>query len=504
MRVFISYRRGDSSGHAGRVYDAVKARLGPGAEVFIDVDSINPGVDFVRSIESAVGSCDVLLAVIGPGWIGAADADGSRRLDDPGDFVRAELEVALGRGIRVVPVLVHGAQMPRSEDLPPALMELSRREALEMSDERWAYDADRLIRSAAAAIEQETGHGCWVELGRRRHCGSCGDLRVVGTRKWGSSPTPSIPSTTTTVSASKEVRFADPLTEPINNWKTTANPDAQPCAYRFTGTGYAIKSAPEFTCPALPEFESELDSLASSRIESDVRFLSEVSPQNGGLAFGLGCRTSGSGEGSRDYFISVFASGSFSLYQNSGTGIASGFTKLSSGSNDAFRSVVGQWRRLRLDCNEMADGSLRISAWLDGRTLVKDEVVEDPWPAASVELLATASMTSPVEVEFRNLSIDGVRLAAGPFGRARALRGCWAGGCEERQDLVTEVEVCEFGPGGWGWGAFEHHRSDVGQSVGMFVAAGEGLDGLLVDPVRILVQPRTRRGGTGHRNRPRR
>lgn len=175
--------------------------------------------------------------------------------------------------------------------------------------------------------------------------------------------------------------FADPLTEPINNWKTTANPDARHCAYRFTGTGCAIKSAPEFTCPALPEFEPELDSLASSRIESDVRFLSEVSPsQDGGLAFGLGCRTSGSGEGSRDYFIEVFASGSFSLAQNSGTGVETGFTKLSSGSNEEFRSVAGQWRRLRLDCDEEADGSLRISAWLDGRTLVESEVVKEPWP----------------------------------------------------------------------------------------------------------------------------
>jgi hypothetical protein len=142
--IFISYRRQDSSGHAGRIYDALSRRFGA-EQVFLDV-GIEPGVDFVDQIDDAVGSCRLLVVVIGPHWTTMEDAKGRRRLDDPADLIRVEVEAGLRRpDVRVVPVLVQGARMPTAEELPPSLAGLTRRNALELSDGRWNYDVDRLI-----------------------------------------------------------------------------------------------------------------------------------------------------------------------------------------------------------------------------------------------------------------------------------------------------------------------------------------------------------------------
>src|SRR5215472_5327650 len=125
--IFVSYRRQDSSHLAGRLYDRLADRFGED-QVFIDVDTIEPGVDFAEEIFRAVAACTVLLAVIGPGWLTAADEGGGRRLDDPDDIVRLEIEAALARGVRVIPILVEGAVMPRRQDLPDSLGGLARRQ----------------------------------------------------------------------------------------------------------------------------------------------------------------------------------------------------------------------------------------------------------------------------------------------------------------------------------------------------------------------------------------
>lgn len=140
--IFISYRRDDSSGHAGRLFDGLSARFGE-EQVFMDIDQIEPGEDFVQVIESAVGSCEILIALIGRNWLASRDESG-RRLDNPNDFVRLEITAALVRGIPVIPVLVQGARMPRPQDLPEDLSALSRRHALELSDLRWKHDVDQL------------------------------------------------------------------------------------------------------------------------------------------------------------------------------------------------------------------------------------------------------------------------------------------------------------------------------------------------------------------------
>jgi TIR domain len=116
--IFISYRRQDTSDVAGRLYDRLADRFGE-ARVFMDVDTIELGVDFAEVITSAVGTCEVLLAVIGPNWVTATGKDG-RRLEDPDDIVRLEVEAALAREVRVIPVLVGGAVMPQRGELRTA------------------------------------------------------------------------------------------------------------------------------------------------------------------------------------------------------------------------------------------------------------------------------------------------------------------------------------------------------------------------------------------------
>ena len=119
--IFISYRRIDSAGHVGWLNDDLSERFGQD-HIFRDIETIQPGADFVEAIQQAVGSCDVLLAVIGRQWLAVTDATGRRRLDDPDDFVRLEIATALARNIPVIPVLVQGASMPAAHELPGPLI----------------------------------------------------------------------------------------------------------------------------------------------------------------------------------------------------------------------------------------------------------------------------------------------------------------------------------------------------------------------------------------------
>jgi hypothetical protein len=151
--IFISYRREDSAGHAGRLFDHLSDHLGKD-RVFMDVSGIEPGLDFVESIDRAVGSCDVLIAVIGRDWLDCADSTGKRRLDDPNDFIRIETATALKRNIRVIPVLVQGAPIPPQERLPDDLKKLSTRQSVELSDTRWDSDVDRLVETLAKVLSK--------------------------------------------------------------------------------------------------------------------------------------------------------------------------------------------------------------------------------------------------------------------------------------------------------------------------------------------------------------
>jgi TIR domain len=143
-RVFISYRREETAYAAGWLYERLVTRLGEG-KIFKDVDSIELGEDFVEAVTAAVGSCDVLLALIGDEWLTVKDEMNHRRIDDPDDFVRLEIEAALARDVRVIPVLVDGAAMPHADELPGSLAALVRRQALELSPDRFYFDTGRLL-----------------------------------------------------------------------------------------------------------------------------------------------------------------------------------------------------------------------------------------------------------------------------------------------------------------------------------------------------------------------
>ena len=156
-KVFISYRRDDCAAHAGRLCDRLARGFGQ-ESVFMDVDAIEPGIDFSARIAEAIGACLVVIVLIGDDWLDIADAGGRRRLDDPADLVRHEVAAALRRdGIRVIPVLVEGAQMPPANRLPDDLKTLASRNALELSDAGWRYDVERLIKVVERVVGVPAG-----------------------------------------------------------------------------------------------------------------------------------------------------------------------------------------------------------------------------------------------------------------------------------------------------------------------------------------------------------
>ena len=151
MRVFLSYRRSDTGGRAGRLYDGLTTRLGE-RNVFQDAGSIMPGVDFERAVEAALGASDATLVVIGRDWASSLDEHGQRRLERPDDFVRREVATALRNESPVVPVLVDGAQLPPPESLPDDLAALSVRQAVTLGDATWHEDVDGLVRRLEGEI----------------------------------------------------------------------------------------------------------------------------------------------------------------------------------------------------------------------------------------------------------------------------------------------------------------------------------------------------------------
>ena len=142
--IFISYRRDDTSGYAGRLYDQISQHVGAD-HVFMDVADIGPGSDFVEVIEKQVGTCDALIALIGTNWLTVKDDQNRPRIGNSGDFVSIEILAALKRNVEVIPVLVGGAKMPLQRELPESLQPLARRQAVAISDTHFARDVEDLI-----------------------------------------------------------------------------------------------------------------------------------------------------------------------------------------------------------------------------------------------------------------------------------------------------------------------------------------------------------------------
>ena len=177
-RIFISYRRDDAAGEAGRLSDHLIQRFGA-AHVFLDIDTIQPGADFVEALEDSLKETGVMLVVIGRRWLG----DGARRrLEDPADFVRLELERALGRSIPIVPLLVQGAAMPQPSDLPASVAALSKRQAMTLDHAEFRHDADRLADRIAGILGGSAARSMPLRRSRGAAIGAAaiGALMLVG------------------------------------------------------------------------------------------------------------------------------------------------------------------------------------------------------------------------------------------------------------------------------------------------------------------------------------
>jgi hypothetical protein len=155
--VFISYRRETSAGEARALYNDLVAQLGHNSSVFMDVDSIALGRDFRSVLRERLASCDLVLVLISRDWANVKDERGRTRLEDPGDFVRLEIEMALKRDIVVTPVLVQGAQMPTSDQLPAEIRDLAYRNGFELGHTRWESDVREMIRRLNLDVPRRSG-----------------------------------------------------------------------------------------------------------------------------------------------------------------------------------------------------------------------------------------------------------------------------------------------------------------------------------------------------------
>ncbi len=155
--IFISYRREDTSGYAGRLYDQISSHFGQD-HVFMDVADLEPGTDFVETIEAKVSTCDALIVLIGKNWLTITDEQNQVRLRKAGDFVSIEIAAALNRNVEVIPVLVGGGKMPLQRDLPESLQPLCRRQALELSDAHFTRDMGDLIEALKRPVGTRLVH----------------------------------------------------------------------------------------------------------------------------------------------------------------------------------------------------------------------------------------------------------------------------------------------------------------------------------------------------------
>jgi hypothetical protein len=176
-KIFINYRRDDSIGTAGRLHDRLAQAFGR-KNLFMDVDHIPAGVDFVIHLNNQVSGCDIFLAIIGPNWLNARDDHGQPRLDNPDDFVVVEIAAALARNICVIPVLVDGAPVPRADELPDAIKSLVRRNAVEVRNTQFGRDAEALVEKIREAVgSPRPATGLWPSL-------ASAATRLMGPRRW--------------------------------------------------------------------------------------------------------------------------------------------------------------------------------------------------------------------------------------------------------------------------------------------------------------------------------
>jgi hypothetical protein len=233
-QIFISYRREDSAGYAGRLRESLERRLGKGA-VFRDVDALEPGQDFVDIIGIRLRDASACLVLIGREWLDAEDASGRRRLALQNDYVRLEIATALEQPkMRVIPVLVEGTRMPATEELPETIQGLARRQAVSLRDESWDEDVKRFV----TALDRRS----WVERYRLALAASTAVV-VVGALAVAQFVGPQVsPDAETTTNVPSTEPVAAPASPPTSSSTTVSSPTDTPLT----------RGGPQELAPAAP------------------------------------------------------------------------------------------------------------------------------------------------------------------------------------------------------------------------------------------------------------
>ncbi|MDQ3940607.1 MAG: toll/interleukin-1 receptor domain-containing protein [Actinomycetota bacterium] len=418
--IFISYRRSDAAGHAGRLYDRLKDHFGAD-RIFMDVDTLQPGVDFVDRIDEALGSCGALLAIIGHRWSQAEAPDGRRRLEDPDDFVGLEVGAALRRKIPVIPVLVQRATMPDNDELPEALKPLRRRHAIELDDTRWNYDVGRLIQvlentlaedsttEQAAPAEVPPPVPEPTEKPRRRRTGllvaaavlALGAVAFFFVTRDGSPTGDASPASQAAGSA--EVLYEDPLDGSVTEWPGGSSD----CVASLTPDGYELIAAVGVArCGGATFFEPELASLANVRVEVTTMWVvadgTPVDPEQGiGLA-GPRCRTArrAAPVPNDGYLFAVSPTGYYRVVK----AFEGEDTVLAEGKTDALAPALGTPRRAAIECVE--DGESLLIRLFNDETLVDEVRDAEPLPPASAGFSLRNLTDAPLTARFTDLVVS--------------------------------------------------------------------------------------------------
>lgn len=453
-RIFISYRREETAYPAGWLYDRLAGHFG--GQVFKDVDSIELGDDFVEVITRAVGSCDVLLALIGDEWLTITDEHGRRRLDNPDDFVRLEIEAALSRRVRLIPILVGEARMPRADELPDSLAALVRRQALELSPARFDFDTSRLLK----VLERTLAEVRATQQDAPVPAGTAPDLSPTAPpeppeqrEQAGRSPTPGIPPVAPATPAGRSPSEADKpqhkrrrhlsararvlagagagvvlilvivaivansgTTPPSTGASTPTPPPANevifqddfssqasewgpydPGTGRYTNGAYRISAPPSAAgggAGASPGKASGVYPAAPPNIRIEVQGR-RLPASDQSMKYGIACRI----HGDNAYVLTI--SDNYASIEKFGT-----YKLLKE--NAQFQVDANSTNRLQAMCASVkGKQAVHLELWVNGRKAVETTDTDNPLPTGTVGLVVGTDQTKRVSVaEFDNFTVS--------------------------------------------------------------------------------------------------
>lgn len=406
--IFVSYRRDDSAGHTGRLFDKLTRRFGS-RRVFMDVNAIQPGMDFRSAIDRALGSSSVVLAVIGRDWLEARDADGSQRLDSPTDLVRLEIAAALRQGMNVIPVLVQRASMPPADRLPEDIRALTWRHAIEIDDSRWDQDVERLL----AAIDRTRSTnpsraGAWPAARLARALGLVAAIAAgaifLATQQ--SRPGPvaggSASPSAAAPPAFETVLFADELEWPVDGLSSARTMDCQ----MDVGLGLSIAaSTPNVVCDAsTAAIDPAIVALQDVRVGAEITFtrVAEGADEFGPGDAALTCRTVGPAASGNYYLASLSPTGYWSIDRF----VDGKQRRLGYAIDSTLITRVGQTRHLQFTCSGRPGETATLALAIDSRPVATVLNPSGLGPG-SVTLAVTPYMKTTIAATFRNLEIRG-------------------------------------------------------------------------------------------------